>query len=240
MKGPDFVLKEKEVQVFRASLQTPPGKREVFQTVLSQDELSRAARFHFPKDRDHFVTARGLLRTLIGRYTGSDPRALRFHYGPHGKPFLDAGPGTEPLRFNISHSHGLCLLAFSLGKEVGIDVESVRPSQPEDQDIIARFFAPAEAASLGALPPDLRQKEFFTFWSRKEAYLKARGCGAAMELRSFDISGRPDDRTGIIGIKGDEESSLWSLRDLDAGPGYAAALAAEGHDWQLTYRDWEN
>lgn len=240
MKGPDFVLEKKEVQVFRASLQVSPGKREMFQTVLSGDELSRAARFHFPKDRDHYVTARGLLRRLLGRYTGADPRALRFFYGPHGKPFLDSGPGTEPLKFNISHSHGLCLLAFSRGKEVGVDIEYIRPSRPEDEDIVMRFFAPAEAAALGALPPDLRQKEFFTFWSRKEAYLKARGFGVAMELRSFDVSGRPDERTGMIGIKGDEESPLWSLRDLDAGPGYAAALAAEGHDWQLTYRECED
>ena len=240
VKGQYFVLKKEEVHVFRASLQIPPGKRELFQAVLSRDELLRAARFHFPKDRDHFVAARGLLRTLLGQYTGANPRMLRVGYGPHGKPFLETGSGTGSLKFNISHSHGLCLLAFSLGREVGIDVEYLRPSQSDDEDIVMRFFAPAEAAALGALPPDLRQKEFFTFWSRKEAYLKARGFGAAMELRSFDVSGRPDERTGRIDIKGDEKASRWSLTDLDPGPRYAAALAAEGHDWQLTYRECED
>jgi 4'-phosphopantetheinyl transferase len=240
LKGTDFVLKKEDVHVFRASLQVRPEEREVFEATLSRDELLRASRFRFSQDRDYFVAARGLLRTLIGRYTGANPRGLCFRYGPYGKPFLETGPGTEPLRFNISHSHGLCLLAFSRGREVGIDGEYIRPSGPDDEDIIRRFFSPAEAAALGALPIELRQKGFFTFWARKEAYLKARGFGAAMELRNCDVSGSPDERTGLITVRGDEAASRWGLTDLDAGPEYAGALAAEGHDWQPTFREWED
>jgi 4'-phosphopantetheinyl transferase len=236
----NFVLRKDEVHVFRASLDTQQEKRETLQRALSREELLRAARFHFPKDRNHFVTARGLLRTLIGRYLKLDPRVLRFQYGPHGKPSLETGPGKLSLRFNLSHSHGLCLFAFSLEREVGIDVEHIRPSHPDDEGIVRRFFSPEEAAALGALPSALRQKAFFTFWSRKEAYLKARGLGAAKELNSFDVSGDPDELTGIISIKGDQESFRWSLRDLDPGPGYAAALAAEGRDWQLRRWQWED
>lgn len=235
----EFILKEDDVHVFLASLEVPPQKREILQRTLSKAELLKAVRFHFPKDRDHFVAARGLLRTLIGRYLKRDPRLLCFQYGPYGKPSIDPGTGGAALRFNISHSHGLCLFAFSREREVGIDVEHIRPSHPDDDNIIKRFFSPGEAAALEALPSPLRQKAFFSFWSRKEAYLKARGFGAARELNSFDVSGAPDEVTGMIGIKGDQESSCWSLTDLDPGPDHAAALVVEGHDWKLKCWRWE-
>lgn len=201
--------------------------------------MSRAAHFHFLKDRAGFVTARGLLRTLIARYLNEEPRLLRFRYGPHGKPALEAGSGESSLRFNISHSHGLCLFAFSLERDVGIDVEHIRPFHPDDENIVRSFFSAGEAAALDALPSHLRQKTFFSFWSRKEAYLKAGGFGAAKELNSFDVSGPANELTGMIGIKGDPEASLWSLIDLDAGPEYAAAVVAEGHGWQLRCWQWE-
>ena len=234
-----FVLNKDEVHVFRASLELPPKKRETLHRTLSGEELSRAAHFHFLKDRTSFVTARGLLRTLIARYLDEEPRLLRFRYGPHGKPALEAGSGESSLRFNISHSHGLCLFAFSLEREVGIDVEHIRPSHPDDENIVKSFFSAGEAAALDALPSNLRQKTFFSFWSRKEAYLKAVGLGAAKELNSFDVSGPADAVTGMIRIKGDPEASLLSLMDLDAGPEYAAAVVAEGHGWQLRCWRWE-
>ena len=173
--------------------------------LLSPEEEARAARFAFPRERDRFTVSRGRLRLLLARLAGGDPRGLRLETDAGGKPRLAEGR----LRFNVSHSGALWACAVALDREVGLDVEEVR----EDRDVerlAGRYFAPAEAGAILALPAAERSAAFHRCWTRKEAALKARGTGITVPLESV------------------AEDSRWTLRDVDLGPGFAAAVCAEG------------
>lgn len=229
----DVSLNGNEVHVWRAYLDVKVPHVKHLRETLSAGELSRADRFHFQKDRDRFIAARGLLRLVLGGYLKIAPDTVSFFYGPFGKPELDKKYGDRGLRFNISHSQNTALFAFARDRETGVDLEYIRPDM-SCGDIADKFFSRRESAALNALPEHEQQKAFFTLWTRKEAYLKARGKGLSGCLRDFDVVPLSDGPPGFFEIHGVREDGVsWLLRDLDAGPGYAAALAVEGHDWQL-------
>lgn len=231
-------LGDKEVHVWRAklNLQTPCLHR-LIQT-LSADERARAERFYFHKDRERFIVARGLLRVILGRYRNTEPSQLHFCYNPYGKPALANESGSNGLRFNLSHSHELALYAITRGREIGVDLECIRPDLAGDQ-IAERFFSPGEVKALRALPPSSQHVGFFNCWTRKEAYIKARGEGLTLPLDRFDVSVVPGEAAALLYVSGDpEESSRWSLQELVAGPGYVSALAVEGHGWRIKCWQW--
>jgi len=148
------------VHVWRAALDVPESQVRSLWDTLTADERQRAERYIFEKDRTHFVVARGLLRVLLGRYLRQDPPHLRFTYGPHGKPALATDTGRATLCFNVSHSHGLALYAVTRGREVGVDVERIRPEVAQEK-IAERFFSPREVTVLRALPTPLQATAFF-------------------------------------------------------------------------------
>lgn len=227
-----------DVHAWRARYDVRGSSLGELQQILSADERERAARFRFPKDRNCFVAARGLLRVILGRYLDADPRELRFGYTTHGKPFLTTQSAADPLRFNLSHSDGLILYAITRGREIGIDVERVR-SDLADEGIAERFFSPREVAELRGLPKHLRGKAFFACWTRKEAYIKARGEGLTFPLDQFEVSLVPGGTAALLTTRPDaEEASHWSLRHLDPAPGYVGALAVAGRDCRLRCWQW--
>ena len=148
------------MHVWRAALDVPESQVRNLWDTLTADERQRAERYIFEKDRTHFVVARGLLRVLLGRYLRQDPPHLRFTYGPHGKPALATDTGRATLCFNVSHSHGLALYAVTRGREVGVDVERIRPEVAQEK-IAERFFSPREVTVLRALPTPLQATAFF-------------------------------------------------------------------------------
>ena len=205
--------------------------------MLTVDERQRAERYIFERDRTHFVVARGLLRVLLGRYLRQEPQYLRFTYGPHGKPALATDTGGGALGFNVSHSHGLALYAVTRGREVGVDVERIRPEVAQEK-IAERFFSPREVTVLRALPTPLQAAAFFACWTRKEAYIKAKGEGLALPLDQFDVSLAPGEPAALSHTAWDpQEAACWALQDLAPAPGYRAAVAGAGHDWHLTCWD---
>jgi 4'-phosphopantetheinyl transferase len=204
---------------------------------LRADERQRAERYVFKKDRMHFVVARGLLRVLLGHYLRQEPQHLRFIYGPHGKPALATDPGGVDLRFNVSHSHSLALYAITRSREVGVDVERIRPKVVQEP-IAERFFSPREVTVLRALPTPLQATAFFACWTRKEAYMKATGDGLTLPLDQFDVSLAPGEPAALLHTTWDpQEAARWALQDLAPAPGYRAAVAVAGHDWRLTCWD---
>jgi 4'-phosphopantetheinyl transferase len=239
-KPPDVSpLRRAEVHVWRASLDQPAGVVERLRSTLAEDEKVRAARFHFDTDRVRFVVARGVLRTLLGRYLYVLPDQLQFHYNPYGKPALAADIAGSGLDFNVSHSHSLVLFALARGRALGIDVEYLRASADQRQ-IAERFFSSYEVSVLCGLPAAQQPRAFFDCWTRKEAYIKARGEGLSFPLAEFDVSLHPDEPAALLCVRGDaRESERWTLRALDVAPDYAAALVIEGHDWQLKTWQWE-
>ncbi len=228
--GACLPLPADEVHVWRASLQQPAWAVAELATVLSEDERARAARFRFERDRSRYVVGRATLRTLLGRYSGVAPAAVRFRYGAFDKPLLD-GPGPW---FNLSHSGALALYAFSSAAEIGVDIELERADFSRER-IAERFFSPAEVAVLRALPVDEQPRAFLRCWTRKEAFVKARGDGLSLALDSFDVSLAPDAPAALLRTAWSErEPREWELHDLsDSGAGYLAAVTQRARGWHV-------
>ncbi|HEX6184608.1 MAG TPA: 4'-phosphopantetheinyl transferase superfamily protein [Pyrinomonadaceae bacterium] len=222
------VLSGGEVHVWRARLDVDAKTfRELWES-LSPDERARAERFHFRVDREHFIAARGGLRDVLGRYTGTAPRHLRFSYDAYGKPSLDGEAGGGRLRFNVSHSKGVALYALAEGRAVGVDVEYVREDFAS-LEIAEHFFARSEVAALRAVADGERAAAFFDCWTRKEAYIKARGEGLSLPLHLFSVSLTPGQPAALLSTEGEpQEAARWSLLELFPGEGFRAALAVEG------------
>jgi 4'-phosphopantetheinyl transferase len=192
---------------------------------LAPDELTRAARFRFARDRARFVVARGILREVLGAHLRVPPARLAFRSGPHGKPALAEPPAGDWLRFNVSHSDGVVLVALARAREVGVDVERMRPDVAA-ADLARRFFSPREQAALAALPEDRRRAGFFRIWTCKEAFIKGTGEGVSRGLASFDVVDPACDVALAIEAA-PAEAAAWALRELSAPAGYAAAVAVE-------------
>jgi 4'-phosphopantetheinyl transferase len=231
-------LKGAEVHVWLAKLDQSPETLQALHHLLSPDEIERAERFHFRKHREHFTVARGVLRTILGGYLRVEPSQLRFAYNAYGKPALAGTQDQSTLRFNLSHSHELALYAFTLRREIGLDLEYRRDDFASER-IAEQFFSAREVEMLRALPPRLRTEGFFNCWTRKEAYIKAVGIGLSLPLDQFDVSLSPFEPAALLRTGDDEmDAARWSLRELTPAEGYAAALAVEGHDWQLKCWHW--
>jgi 4'-phosphopantetheinyl transferase len=228
-----FQLASDEIHCWRASLDVPPETFARLYASLTPDERTRSARFHFERDQQRFIGARGVLRDLLGRYLQTQPRQIRFVYNAFGKP--DLGPEfASRLKFNLSHSAGLALIAITTASNVGVDLEYIR-AQSDYADIARRFFSVAELDYLSALPGHLYAEAFFSCWTKKEAYLKARGEGLATPLNSFSVPLTTDPAHTHVDLCGG-----WSLYTLRPAPGYAGALAIEGTGWRLRQWQWKN
>jgi 4'-phosphopantetheinyl transferase len=230
-------LEENEIHVWRVSLGQAEHVISQLWPILAADEQSKAERFRFPLDRAHYIVARGSLRGILSRYLLLEPREMRFSYNSYGKPALDPAFHSEILHFNLSHAQGLALYAFASSRQVGIDIEGLRTDFPW-AEVAERFFSPQEHRALHALPADMRYQAFFNCWTRKEAYLKARGDGLGHPLDRFSVSLRPGEPAELLYSEVPGEAARWSLQELWPGPGYVAALAFEGHSWHVTCRQW--
>jgi 4'-phosphopantetheinyl transferase len=235
---PLLLLGANQVHVWCVALDQPDSRVRSLWHTLAPDEQGRAERFHFRRDREHFIIARGLLRQLIGRYLGIEAHRLRFCYNSYGKPGLAEELNPSPISFNLSHSQGLALFAFTHQRELGVDIEYVRPEVVKER-IAEHFFSRQEVAVLRALPAAMQAEAFFNCWTRKEAYVKAKGEGLSLPLDQFDVSLTPGDEAALLATRGDpREASRWSLQALHPAPDYIGALALEGHRPELKCWRW--
>lgn len=200
LSGPD-------VHVWRARLDVDDTTFRGLSRSISPDERARATRFRRPLDRRRFVAARAFLRRILARYARVDCRKLKFEYGPHGKPQLQAECGAPPLSFNLSHCGDAAMYAVALRRNIGIDLEQLRPLQGCER-IAKRRFPEADALALMNLPADKRESAFFAYWVRNEALVKATGDG----VRGLGV-------TSGDGV---------TLVDFAPFRGHVAALAVEG------------
>jgi 4'-phosphopantetheinyl transferase len=228
-----LTLEADTLDVWIADLKRAPRDFRGLRGTLSPDEVERAAKFHFSRDRDRFIAARGILRDILARYLGRSPGVLRFCYGPFGKPAL-AEDFDSNLLFNLSHSDNMALYAIACNSKIGVDLERIDASFVKD-GIDQKFFSPIEVAELRSLPASARLRAFFNCWTRKEAYVKAVGGGLQISLQSFDVSLAPDEDAAFLS----ERESGWSLRALPVGNDYAAAVAVEGKIGELRWREWK-
>ena len=226
------------VHVWRASLDEGVSQIDGFESALALDERSRASRFHFRRDRERFIVAHGILRNILGRYLGRAPESLSFSYSAYGKPALVC-EGHQAIGFNLSHSHGTALYVVTRYREIGVDLELIRDGLEVEQ-IAERFFSRAEISALCALPEQLRRRAFFLCWTRKEAYIKARGEGLSLPLDQFEVSLVPGEPAALMSSQPhSNEAFRWTLRELFPAADYAAALAIAGRDCNLACWQWQ-
>jgi 4'-phosphopantetheinyl transferase len=215
-------LSGRAVHVWALRTAAPDVLAEPFKSILAADEAGRAERFRFRHLRRSFEVSHGALRILLGLYLGRVPSDVHFDYGVNGKPTV---ANDISLKFNLSHSDSLSLLAFTLDCELGVDLERIRPL-PDADKMADQFFCPEEAAELKSVSADERDRAFFLCWTRKEAYLKAIGDGLFLPLDTFRVTVRPNAPANLIHVAHDTNAARkWTLHNVDLEPGYAAALA---------------
>lgn len=214
-----------DVHVWLASVEALLPFVSYYSKILSPEEKKRSDLFRIKSKRSQFLTGRGALRDLLGRYLGADPLSLQISYAPFGRPVLHGFPETQAIAFNVSHSEGKILLAFSKTKEVGVDLEHIRPHR-DLVSLARRIFAPEELVQFLSLPCSSWPEAFFSAWTRKEAALKARGKGIFSGIKKMRVSFLPGNKAKFLWFgPGKDHAEGWSLHELDAGPGFKAALA---------------
>lgn len=226
------------MHVWLASLRLKPARVEALRRLLSADEVVRAGGYRFARDQDSFSVARGLLRSLLGRYLGVEPGQLRFSYGSCGKPALTGTLGEAEIQFNLSHSGDFAIYCFSRDGPVGIDLEHMS-SVPETTEVVDRFFVRRQKMMLDGLGGNERRSLFFRYWVRNEAYLKAQGQGLGYAMQPLGAGtdiGKVD--CPAQAREDPERESAWSFYELPSPPGYAAALALKGKGWSVSCRQW--
>ena len=221
--GEHIPLAPDAVHCWCVSLDVAPEACARLAATLASDERDRRARLRFERDRQRFTAAHGTLRELLGRYLGIPSRQVRLVRHAFGKPALSPEHGRW-LKFNLSHSSDLALIAITTDAEVGVDVECVRP-QPDYADIARSFFSATEVEALTRLPGHLRAEAFFTYWTTKEACLKAGGTGLA------EFAGPPDRQAS------GRRSSVYTFQPA---PGYVGAVAIEGSARHFQLRRWQS
>jgi 4'-phosphopantetheinyl transferase len=196
--------------------------------MLSPDEEERARRFRYEMLRRRFRVGRGVLRLLLGGYTGRPPNRLTFAYGPRGKPFLDNPSGAPPLHFNLGHSDASWLLGVTRVGRLGVDLERVRPGRDVD-GLIEAHFSPREIAAFRGVDAAARTRAFLAGWTRKEAFLKASGDGLAVELDSFDVTLGPGAPPAVTRVDGEHgPAGRWTLLHLEPTADYVGAACIDG------------
>jgi 4'-phosphopantetheinyl transferase len=227
-----------EVHIWRACLDAVEPSPAILEKSLSPDERARAGRFHFDRDKRRFVTGRGLLRAIVGRYLRVEPSQLFFFYGRHGKPRLTPASNGGLLHFNVSHSDELAVYAVTRDGEVGIDVEHIRPLV-EAEDMADHVFSTREMTKWRAVPSRQRTRAFFNCWTRKEALLKAAGGSIADSLKKIEVSFAPNEPATVLTLGDDpEENTAWCVRDIDFGRGYIGAIAVDARGTDASHRHW--
>jgi 4'-phosphopantetheinyl transferase len=233
-------LQPHQVDVWRVGLELPLDVLDQQKAALSADETQRAARFHFPADRDRYIAAHGGLRDILSRYLHCEPNQPNFITNPYGKPALHG----HKLEFNLSHSGDFALIAITRQRKVGVDIERIRQGI-SSHVIVRQYFSKSEVAELQRLPNAQREVAFFTCWTRKEAYIKAQGMGLSLPLESFDVSLTPNEPAILRATRPDaQEAARWTLLSLEIDPRYKSAIAVESiarpsNDQGLEFRLWD-
>lgn len=214
-----------DVHVWAVPLRVDGERLAELRALLSPDEVAKAERIIVPGKREQSIVARGALRTLLAQYTGVPPRDLSFEYEEKGRPYL--ADGSLATSFNVTHSGDLALVAVTREGVIGVDVERIDPAV-ELLAIGRRFFSPTEHAELAACDEADRPLAFFRCWTRKEAYLKARGTGLHTPLDQFDVTLLEGDPPRLLATRFEpEDAARWTLTELLPAPGYPGALCAD-------------
>ena len=218
------------INVWGLILDGPEDCQEQYRRSLSGEERTRADRFVSDEDRQRYVFSHGCLRLLLGRCLNVEPSAVKFQLGPTGKPVLCHATHGSDLSFNLAHAHGRALIAIAQGREVGVDLERVRPDVAVEK-LSTRYFAPAEQVMIMQSAQEQRPAQFFRYWVAKEAVLKAQGVGLRSLSQCEVLLTADGAGAEVLAPTGSLRRESWTIRFLSCGTGWEGAVAAQGKDW---------
>ncbi|MEQ9322621.1 MAG: 4'-phosphopantetheinyl transferase superfamily protein [Polyangiaceae bacterium] len=205
-----------------------PARRAAYDALLTDEERARHQRFMFARDRDLFLATRALVRCALSRYARVAPAAWRFERTEHGKPYLVGPPSAPELHFNLSNTYGLVACAVSSTIErVGVDVENTTRGT-DAIEIADRFFSELEVKALRALPEQHPRERFFSYWTLKESYIKARGLGLAIPLGHFSfLLDEAPPIAVVFDPRLEDDPERWRFRLFNASDRHTLAVGAD-------------
>jgi 4'-phosphopantetheinyl transferase len=235
---PSFLPERGEAHLWYARTETccTPDRLAYYRSLLSPDEVARLERLGAEVLRHEYLLTRALCRLGLSRYSGVAPAQWRFAANAHGRPLIDMPGPPIDLEFNLSNARSLVAGVFVRGIDAGVDVEHTL-RDPRIEEIAERYFSPAEVAALMRLPPPLRRERFFSLWTLKEAYVKARGIGLGAGLRhfSFELDQPPLVRVTFDAAL-DDTAAHWQFGLVPPDPDHAMAFALKrgpAADWHV-------
>jgi 4'-phosphopantetheinyl transferase len=227
-----------EIHVWRIGLVWPEAVKNRLKLCLTDEEIHRAASYHFARDQGRFVVRRAILRRLLASYLGMRAEVIRLLPGPNGKPFVSGQDVPGGIRFNCSHSADRGLIVIARGCGLGADLEQHRHLS-DAEDLAKAFFSDSEIKELNDLPESLKTVGFFNCWTRKEAFVKALGLGLSFPLNRFSVSLMPGQPAALLDVAEDHGAiKKWTMASLDVGVDYSAALVFEGRNVKFQYFEW--
>ncbi|MFS4481476.1 4'-phosphopantetheinyl transferase family protein [Hyunsoonleella sp. 2307UL5-6] len=221
----NYTISDNSIHVWLVTLNTLRNKIQFFKEILSKEELIKASKFRFDKDRQQFIITRGVLRYLSGNYLKINPKDVNLIYSEFGKPYFDM---DTTLKFNVSHAEDLAVIGFVNNYDFGIDVEYTKRTF-DILDIVDNYFSKHEIKALKKIAKPLQTEAFYRGWTRKEAFVKAKSKGLSFPLDSFSISIETDENAELYETIWDEnEKDLWRIIPFQTTKGYKAAFAVKG------------
>lgn len=204
-----------------------PALLKGYYRLLSEQEAVQQGRFYFEKDRHTYLITRAMIRTLLSRYGDVQPVDWLFEKNEYGRPHIAPDQDHASLLFNISHTDGLIAIAFAIGRDIGVDVETA----DRDNDVVQladRYFSANEVRDLHSIPEAEQKYRFFDYWTLKEAYIKARGMGLSIPLNqfSFDVM-QPGTVAFQLDSRLGDRAQRWSFEQWWIDPSYKGALAVD-------------
>jgi 4'-phosphopantetheinyl transferase len=221
-------LSENQVHVWKVCIADFYKRVKAFEQLLNETEKKRACQFKFKDSRLNFIICRGILRFLLSRYLYEDPKSVGIMQDPEGKPELAADSHQHALKFNLSHSNEICLIALSRNLDLGIDVEEKKPLADLD-DMAKSFLTEREFTIFLSCPPGDKLTLFYNLWSAKEAVLKAMGCGLMIQPNQIEIDAIRKKKEFTVQYRSKLiEMTQIEMISLDRLDGYAAWLVIAG------------
>lgn len=192
-----------------------------FGALLTPEERTRQARPTIEKRRREVLLTRALVRSVLSSYTGADPLSWRFGVGEHGRPFID---GPAEFDFNLSHCEGMIACLVANAPMLGVDVEFM-PRRGKLDDVAEHYFAAPECAALRAVPEAEKRRRFFTYWTLKEAYIKARGTGLALPLDAFWFDVEAEKPAISFDARIEDDPAAWRFESLVLSEDHLCGIA---------------
>ena len=234
-KTPDTLSVSKDhIDIWLCDLKQLSGDINNYYSVLSEDERQRADKLRVEDKKQQYIITRGALRQRLGLLTNIDPKDFVFEYLEHGKPVLANNHQCTDIKFNVSHSNDLALIAIAQEQNIGIDIEKIN-CESNHQALMTRFFSKAEQTEFQTMPDANMARAFCACWTRKEAFIKAVGDGVSYGLDKFDVTVDLENQSPEINLHKPTEKR-WSAINLPINDEYMACLVSDRDG--LSVRCW--